>query len=325
MVLSLIQIIISIIGGLVASVGVIILLLSPIIGDRVSNVLWSVEPVAYLGAVSLIIGLVIICVSYLLSQLADRKSTATMAESQALARWSTLTQQYFELFQHDLGRPFRRILGKERELRATIDTGINDIHKGVLDLFDEIEGQAPNFRLMMSNVQVLIQMEAPSSELVLQPVEPSEIVRRIVDRYTFAATDGKKEITWWSDPDDFGIVYSDGSAIEHIVTNLVDNAVRFASGRIEIKLLKEESQFEIKVWDDGLGIAEEYARHIFDRGWTPELAKREERTTSGLGMFIAKTLSTRYEGNLEVESIAGPDPQHYTEFTLTLPIQEYSG
>lgn len=320
-----IQIITSIIGGLVASIGLIILFLSPIIGDRVSNVLWSVEPTAYLGAISVIIGLVIICASYFLSQFVGRRSSSATAESQALAHWATLTQQYFELFQHDLGRPFRRILGKERELRATIDTDINDLHKGVLDLFDEIEGQAPNFRLMMSNVQVLIQMEGPRSELVLQPVEPSQIVRRIVDRYTFAATDGKKEITWWSDPDDFGIVYSDGSAIEHIVTNLVDNAVRFASGRIEIKLVKQESQFEIKVWDDGLGIAEEYTRHIFDRGWTPELAKREERTTSGLGMFIAKTLSNRYGGDLEVDSTAGADLQHYTEFTLTLPIQEYSG
>ena len=159
--------------------------------------------------------------------------------------------------------------------------------------------------------------------MVLEPVEPLEIVRRIVDRYTFAAADGKKEITWWSDPDDFGIVYCGASAIEHIITNVVDNAVRFADKRIEIKLVREGTEFSIHVWDDGFGIPEEYRSHIFDRGWTPELAKREERTTSGLGMFIAKTLSQRYGGDLCIQSLVGDTAKHYTEFTLTLPIKEY--
>tara|TARA_Y100000588_G_scaffold151867_1_gene165971 strand:+ start:269 stop:775 length:507 start_codon:yes stop_codon:yes gene_type:complete len=167
-------------------------------------------------------------------------------------------------------------------------------------------------------------METPVEDLTLEPVEPLEIVRRIVDRYTFAATDGNKEITWWSDPDDFGIVYCDASAIEHIITNVVDNAVRFADKRIEIKLIRHESEFSIKVWDDGSGIPEEYRSHIFDRGWTPELAKREERTTSGLGMFIAKTLSQRYGGDLNVQSLVGDKDSHYTEFILILPIKEFS-
>ena len=228
------------------------------------------------------------------------------------------------MFQHDLGRPLRRILGKEREVRSTIDLSDSELYGDVVELLDEIEGQAPNFRLMMSNVQVLIQMETPVEDLILEPVEPLEIVRRIVDRYTFAATDGNKEITWWSDPDDFGIVYCDASAIEHIITNVVDNAVRFADKRIEIKLIRHESEFSIKVWDDGSGIPEEYRSHIFDRGWTPELAKREERTTSGLGMFIAKTLSQRYGGDLNVQSLVGDKDSHYTEFTLMLPIKEFS-
>ena len=45
---------------------------------------------------------------------------------------------------------------------------------GVIDLLDEIERQTPNFRLMMSNIQVLIQLESPESEDEVQPVEPTE-------------------------------------------------------------------------------------------------------------------------------------------------------
>ena len=88
------------------------------------------------------------------------------------------------------------------------------------------------------------------------------------------------------------------------------------------KLLRRISP-AVRIIKSGSGIPEEYRNHIFDRGWTPELAKREERTTSGLGMFIAKTLSQRYGGDLSIESLVGDGVKHYTEFTLTLPIKEY--
>ena len=312
-------------GAITCLVGVILVVCAPIIGKRVSDNLWAVEPISYIASVVIISGLVIVSVSYGITGILRRKEHLSVPANELISNWAILTQQYFELFQHDLGRPLRRILGKEREVRSTIDLSNKELYGGVAELLDEIEGQAPNFRLMMSNVQVLIQMETPLEDLALEPVEPLEIVRRIVDRYTFVATDCNKEITWWSDPDDFGIVYCDASAIEHIVTNIVDNAVRFADKLVEIKLIREGTEFSIKIWDDGYGIPEEYRSHIFDRGWTPELAKREERTTSGLGMFIAKTLSRRYGGDLNVQSVVGDKTEHYTEFTLTLPIKEFSG
>ena len=105
---------------------------------------------------------------------------------------------------------------------------------------------------MMSNIRVLGQLEQPDVAVPLRPVEPSEVVRKIIARYTSVSADSCKEITWWTKPTEFGIVYSDSSAVEHIVTNLVDNAVRFASMHIEVK---NPSHFFIRVWDDGPGIA----------------------------------------------------------------------
>ena len=186
-------------------------------------------------------------------------------------------------------------------------------------MLDEIEAQTPSFRLMVSNIQVLVQLEAPTTPTI-QAVEPSELIRRIVDRYTPVAGEASKEITWWSDPAEFGLVYCDGAAIEHILTNLVDNTVRYATEHVEIQLTKNLADFFIRVWDDGPGIASHYTHHIFDRGWTPEVARIEEKTSSGLGLFIASTLAKKYGGDLTVESIAEPDPEHHTAFLLSLPI-----
>lgn len=127
-------------------------------------------------------------------------------------------------------------------------------------------------------------------------------------------------MTWWSEPAEFGIVYSDSSAIEHIVTNLVDNGMRFATARVEVSISKNPTHFFVRVWDDGPGIADQYLQHIFERGWTPEVARREEKPSSGLGLYIARTIANRNGGDVTVESVAEPDSDHHAAFLLSLPL-----
>ena len=277
---------------IVAGAGVVSIVLAPFIGESVSDNLWAVEPLAYIGAVLIIVSLAAALLFHALAQRGDG-ITGQRAGGGSAEQWSEITQRYFEVFHHDLGRPLSRIVGKERELRAVLRSQSRDIEPGVSDLLDEIERQAPNFRLMMSNIQVLIQMEAEPVPPRADAVELTEVVRKIVERYNPVAEDAGKQITWWSEPPEFGLVYSDGSGIEHIVTNLLDNAVRFAATQAEVRITRNPSHFFVRVWDDGPGIAAQYVQHLFDRSWTPETARREEKEGSGLGLFIARSLATR--------------------------------
>ena len=306
-------------GGLTVLAGLVALILAPFISKSLFPNLWGVEPLAYIGAVLVMAGLGVACLTYVISHALVRRSTS-LGMDRGLQQWSQTTQQYFELFHHDLGRPLRRILGKERELRAILESSGTKIDPPVSELLNVIESQAPSFRLMMSNIQVLVQLEDPGQTERLEPIEPTEIIRKIVDRYTPLAAEQEKEITWWAEPPEFGIVYSNGSAIDHILTNLVDNAVRFASGHIEIKITRNPSHLFFRVWDDGPGIGAQYTQHIFDRGWTPEVARREEKTSSGLGLFIARTLARNYGGDLMVESMAAPAQNHHCAFLLSLAL-----
>lgn len=294
--------------------------LAPLIGEALFAAIWGVEPLTYIGAALLIVGLAALALTYALPQ-ALKRGASEGDERRDMRDWSSVTQQYFELFDHDLGRPLRRILGKERELRAFLRASDDDNSAEVVDLLDEIEMQAPNFRLMMSNIRVLIQLEAPDASFSPQPVEAAAVVRRIVDRYIPVASDAKKSITWWADPSEFGIVYSDSAAIEHIVTNLVDNAIRFADSQVEVGLSRDDGRFFVRVWDDGPGVPARYRRHIFERGWTPAVARREEKTSSGLGLYIAHTLAVRYGGDIAIESAAS-EPDEQAAFALSLPLND---
>ena len=134
------------------------------------------------------------------------------------------------------------------------------------------------------------------------------------------ARDRGAEVTWWSEPAEFGVAYSDAGAIDHIVTNLVDNAVRFAEGHLELRRSRNPTPFLVRVWDDGPGIQSSYRPHLFDRGWTREVAGRQERVSSGLGLHIARTLARRSGGDIVVESVAAPETGHHTAFTVNLPL-----
>ena len=309
-------------GGLLAFAGLIFLILSFFIGSAVSDYLWSVEPLAYIGGVALIVGLAVAAAGLAAAAMSSNgRYRNELTEERQSEHWRETTRQFFELFDHDLGRPLRRIAGKERELRVAMRTSGEPSASEVLELLDEIERQTLNYRLMLSNIQVLVQLEAPGGGPAAGPVEPSEVVRRIADRYFPLAAESGKELTWWAEPQDFGIVSSDSHAIEHIVANLVDNAVTHASGNVEISLSKDDTHFYVKVWDDGPGIASHYLEYLFDRGWTPEVGRREEKTSSGLGLFIARTLTRRCGGELTVESVAAPQDGHHTAFLLALPLK----
>ena len=311
----------------IAVAGLACLLLSPLLGPSAFDSLWAVEPLGYIGAVLLIVGLAITALG--LGVLAKKQAALAASERDVREKtgeeqsdhWRQVTMSFFNEFDHDLGRPLRRITGRQRELRAALRASGQAQNEEVMDLLDEIERQAVNYRLMLSNIQVLVQSESPGDSLAMSPVEPAEVIRRIADRYSPVALEVGKDISWWAEPPEFGMVSSNSHAIEHIVANLIDNAVTYAHSLIEVSLTKDDSRFYVNVWDDGPGIPAHYLEFLFNRGWTPEVGRREEKTSSGLGLFIARTLARHCGGELTVESVAEPLEEHHTSFSLTMPIQ----
>ena len=114
------QVWLSVTGGVAVFSGVILIILAPIVGSDLFDSLWGVEPLTYIGAILLLVGLGVISLTVVLPALISLRTGGSVAESTIEQRWSEVTQRYFELFDHDLSRPLRRILGKERELRAVL-------------------------------------------------------------------------------------------------------------------------------------------------------------------------------------------------------------
>ena len=221
-------------GLSLAVLGLGLILLSPLIGEIVTpDMLWWIEPVAYIGSGFFIFGTIVGYMSFKF----NRNSQVGRSDGRT---WSQVTQDYFDTFAHDMGRPLRRILGKQREARALLNETGEVTHRMVAELLDEIENQAPNFRLMIENVRVLVDLEDQSSTPAVEPVDSAAIVRNVSDRYSPIARERGIDLIWWCEPSEFGLVFGDGSALDHVVTILVDNATKFAAHQIELQLTRED-------------------------------------------------------------------------------------
>jgi len=116
---------------------------------------------------------------------------------------------------------------------------------------------------------------------------------------------------------DLPLVHCDPAQIEQVLLALIMNA-RDAMPRggnlwIETRLNSDEAEIEIKVRDDGAGIAPEILPRIFE----PFLTTKESGRGVGLGLAISRGIVERHNGRIEVESELGRG----TTFTITLPNQ----
>ncbi len=112
-------------------------------------------------------------------------------------------------------------------------------------------------------------------------------------------------------------VEGDPDALFRVVTNLLQNALRYtdSGGIVKIDLQVAEANVEIKVADSGIGIDAQSLKHIFDRFYRVDKSRARAQGGSGLGLSIVKAICDHHHGTIDVASTEGRG----TTFTVTLP------
>lgn len=119
------------------------------------------------------------------------------------------------------------------------------------------------------------------------------------------------------------VVQADPEALTKILTNLLINAFKFTRNKVEIRInetVKEEDgnhYFSISVMDDGIGIPADQFDNIFKPFFKVAANQNQYNNLggTGIGLALAKSLSEKHEGKLEIESKEGVE----TIFTLNIP------
>ena len=115
------------------------------------------------------------------------------------------------------------------------------------------------------------------------------------------------------------IVRIDKEDLEHILLNLIGNAVRYTppKGSISMELNHQEDDNRVQfiISDSGIGIPAKDLPHIFEDFYRASNAKNFEKNGTGLGFSIVKHIVESYEGTINVKS----EPGEGTRFALALP------
>lgn len=111
--------------------------------------------------------------------------------------------------------------------------------------------------------------------------------------------------------------YADSVHLSNIVSNLIDNVVKYSSEEIVIELsaYREDGYDVLEIRDYGIGIASEHVDHIFDKFYRVPKGNLHNVKGYGLGLFYVRQMVEMHGGNVSVSS----NSNQGTVFTVKIP------
>jgi two-component system phosphate regulon sensor histidine kinase PhoR len=115
------------------------------------------------------------------------------------------------------------------------------------------------------------------------------------------------------------ILSTDRRALEQILSNLIDNAIKYASrgARVTLSASQRDGEVRIAVADTGPGIAAKHLPRLFERFYRVDRGRSRDVGGTGLGLSIVKHLTEALGGHVTVESL----PSVGSTFTVVFPVQ----
>jgi two-component system, OmpR family, manganese sensing sensor histidine kinase len=211
---------------------------------------------------------------------------------------------------HELRGPLTAIAG-------TADAALRDSQRDPArdrSRFEAIADGAGQISRLTSDLLLLAGADR-SLERELFVVDLAATIQELADRYRLVFSEAG--IAFDVASQQTAIVYGNPSQIERILSNLLDNALRYtpSGGRVDVELKRSGSEITVLIRDSGIGIAPEHLERIFDRFWRADPAR--SGGGSGLGLAIARALARRHGGDVAVKSGLGLG----SEFAAWFPIR----
>lgn len=119
--------------------------------------------------------------------------------------------------------------------------------------------------------------------------------------------------------DDLPLIYADAALLEHVVLNLLDNAVKYSveGSEIEIQTCLDDSEVIVMVKDRGLGVTAKDLPHLFDKFYRAR--QTEKISGTGLGLAICKGIVDAHRGRIWAKQRTGSGSIFAFALPVTLP------
>lgn len=215
------------------------------------------------------------------------------------------------MFSHEFRNPLASILSSSNILQSYSDRLTPERQK---EHFRRIDGAVQLLLQMLDEMLMVAEIENGQLTLHVQAINLGRLIERLIE--DFRMIDGDKHEFMFSSnlPK---TVELDLKLVQHIITNLISNAIKYSpiGSQIGVNAYIEAGQIVLSVQDAGIGIAESDLSRVFEPFFRADNALNTKGT--GLGLALAKQAVDVCGGTIEVTS----EPGVGSCFTLRIPAQ----
>jgi len=219
--------------------------------------------------------------------------------------------QIISLVSHDLKGPFNRIFA----LTQLMNSGSENLTQAQKEYLGKIHQIAVDGLGMVRNILDSRKLDDKGIELNSQPFDFSALVSLHVKNYRTVAEKKKIEIAFEVSPTIF--IKDDKLYLGRVIENLLSNAIKFSpeGKKVYVMLTPLSNAIEFSVQDEGPGISKEDQLKLFQRFQQLTAQPTGGESSSGLGLFIVKTIVDKIGGEIRCETEIGQG----SKFILRLP------
>ena len=227
-----------------------------------------------------------------------------------LERLEIIRQEFLSNVSHELRTPLTSI----RALAETLENGAIEDHKNNRRFLSIIQKNADRMHHLIDDILELSAIEAGNVKVKPEIIQLYPLVEDVIA--SLSASAAARKITVNDLVDQKAEVFADPHRLVQMLTNLVDNAIKFNREGGTVAIRHESNRTDrISVEDGGEGIPAHHLDRLFERFYRVDRARSREPGGTGLGLAIVKHLARAHGGEVIVESRFGEGSQ----FTIELP------
>jgi two-component system, OmpR family, sensor histidine kinase KdpD len=223
---------------------------------------------------------------------------------------------------HDLRTPLASIKAAVSSLLQPDMTWSDEERR---DFLTSIDASTDRLNRLVGNLLDLSRLEAGSAPPEKDWYLIGEVVATVLDRLDLTGQTRQHRIVV-DIPRDVPLVPMDYGQIEEVLTNLLENALKYSPAGSEIRIVaraRPSAELEVRVQDQGIGIPPNELGAIFDKFYRVQHVQLPWATTrppvgTGLGLAICAAIIRTHDGHIWAESTPG----HGATFIFTLPIPQ---
>ncbi|HJS50453.1 MAG TPA: ATP-binding protein [Pyrinomonadaceae bacterium] len=215
-----------------------------------------------------------------------------------LEKLERVRQEFLSNISHELRTPLTSILA----FVETLEDGAIDDTQNNRKFLGVIRRNAERMNALISDILELSLIESGRVMIEKRYIHVSSIVEDIFASLSSKARDRSVTLENLIPPE--GTVFADSARIEQMLTNLIDNGIKFnrAGGSVTVALKPMDESSILTVSDTGEGILPDHQTRIFERFYRADRSRAREVGGTGLGLSIVKHLARLHGGEVRVSS-----------------------